>query len=279
MSISSQVVNLAIDYIIENLHMELKVEDVANHCNFSKYYFSRLFRAETGESLYSFIKRLRLEKSAVKLGSDLDRSITDIGLDYGYSSSNYSSAFKKQHKMSPAEFRKLRQQHIFDRTHPFSNKKTNLKSFDWYNERIKVQKLNDLNVLFKRYISSYKDMNKYWQEFLKTYGYLIKDDSKVIEISYDDPKITDKDRCIYDLCLTVDENLNIENKKIVKGGEFAIYEFEGEVMDIFYAYKGIFNIWLPKSKFKIDNRLGFAIYKQTDFESKSYKMDICIPIK
>jgi len=99
LSITNKIVNNAIDYIIRNLNNEITVEDVAENCNFSKFHFSRLFRSETGESVYSFIKRLRMEQSALRLGTNINQTITYIGLDYGYSPSNYSSAFKSITKL------------------------------------------------------------------------------------------------------------------------------------------------------------------------------------
>ena len=39
-----------------------------------------------------------------------DKSITEIGSDSGYSSSNFATAFKKHLNVSPAEFRKISEQ-------------------------------------------------------------------------------------------------------------------------------------------------------------------------
>lgn len=58
--IRNKAVNDAIDFIMQHINEDLSVDDIAAHCHFSKYYFSRLFRSETGESIYSFIKRLRV---------------------------------------------------------------------------------------------------------------------------------------------------------------------------------------------------------------------------
>lgn len=279
MSITNKVVNKAIDYIIENLDMEIDVEDVATYCNFSKFYFNRVFRSETGESIYSFIKRIRLEKSAVRLGTDKNRSITDIGLDYGYSSSNYSSAFKKHHNISPIEFRKLKSENKMDQQHPFYDVEVKYENFDYYNSRIVVKAFSDFNVFFKRYIGNYKNMKDHWNDFLESYGHLADNTTKFLEVSYDDPIITDTDRCIYDICMTVESSSDLENTKLLKGGRFAVYSFEGSSMEIFQAFKGIFNIWLPESKYELDNRVGFDIYRKADSEKNYFEMDICIPVK
>lgn len=64
--ITNESINRAIDYIL--LHIEdVTLEEVASYCHFSKYYFCRLFKAQTGESVHSFIKRVRLEQSAFRL--------------------------------------------------------------------------------------------------------------------------------------------------------------------------------------------------------------------
>lgn len=278
MSITNKVVNKAIDYIIDNLDMEINVEDVAAYCNFSKFYFNRVFRSETGESIYSFIKRLRLEKSAIRLGTDKNRSITDIGLDHGYSSSNYSSAFKKHHNISPIEFRRLKSHNKLDQIHPFYNVDVKYKSYEYYNSKITVKDLPDLNVLFKRYIGNYRNMKDHWHDFINNYIHLANDNSLFIEVSYDDPVITDIDRCIYDICMTI-ENNDLENTKILKGGKFAIYSFSGSVTEIFEAFKGIFNIWLPQCTYELDNRIGFDIYRKAECDKDYFEMDICIPIK
>lgn len=62
--ITNEAVNHAIDYILQHTEEDVTLEDVADHCHFSKYYFSRLFKKQTGESIYAFIKRVRLEQSA-----------------------------------------------------------------------------------------------------------------------------------------------------------------------------------------------------------------------
>lgn len=92
--ITNRAVNEAIDYIFCHVEEDIGLEDVAEHCHFSKFYFSRLFKEQTGESVYGFIKRVRLEQSAFRLKVERDRRITEISADYGYSSSNFSSAFK-----------------------------------------------------------------------------------------------------------------------------------------------------------------------------------------
>lgn len=105
-NIDSNIINQAIEYIFEHIDEDICVDDVASHCAYSKYHLMRLFKEHTDEALYQFIKRIRLERSALKLKIEKERSITDIGIDYGYSSSNFATAFKKQLNVSPTDFRR-----------------------------------------------------------------------------------------------------------------------------------------------------------------------------
>ncbi len=83
--ITNEAVNCAIDYILQHIHERLSVDDVAAHCHFAKYHFSRMFKEETGESVYAFIKRLKLEQSAFRMKVEPGRTVTDIGCEFGYS--------------------------------------------------------------------------------------------------------------------------------------------------------------------------------------------------
>ena len=65
--ITNEYINRAIDYILNHIDEEITVEDISNYCCFSRYYFSRIFKMETGESIYEFIKRVRMERSAFRL--------------------------------------------------------------------------------------------------------------------------------------------------------------------------------------------------------------------
>jgi len=65
----NQLVNQSIDYIMQHLDEDLSVESVAGQFFISKYHFSRIFKAVTGESVYAFMKRCKVDQSAVDMKS------------------------------------------------------------------------------------------------------------------------------------------------------------------------------------------------------------------
>ncbi len=57
-------INRVIDYIELNLANEIKLDDLAQIACLSKFHFHRIFLSFTNEPLYSFLTRLRTERSA-----------------------------------------------------------------------------------------------------------------------------------------------------------------------------------------------------------------------
>ncbi len=276
--ITKKLVNESIDYIIRHLDEEISIEDVADYCQLSKYHFSRIFKEETGVSLYAFIKRLKMEQSALRLKLERDKSITDIGVDYGYSSSNYSSAFKKHHNISPAEFRKAMNTTCVP--HPFyTDKVARFQSFEEYDQQIIIKELDNFVVIHERHIGNYIELGKNWCDFTEKYKDYSKEDTPLIERFYDDPSITSVEQCLYDICMTVDKNCSLDNVISIQGGKFAFYRFDGLMQDIFVAFQGVFNIWLADSGYEMDKRYGLNIYRDIDRQNMHVVMDLCIPIK
>ncbi len=276
--IKKELVNQSIDYIIQHIDDNLTIKDVADHFHFSKYYFCRSFKEATGESVYEFIKRLKLDQSAINIKLEKNKSITDIGLNYGYSSSNYSSAFRKHHKVSPVEFRNST--NVTSMSNPFYPQEfSSFDAFEAYNRKIEIKELCNYLVIYERMIGNYIELKEKWYAFLDKYKAYIKADTLLIERFYDDPAITSLNGCLCDICITTDEYCRLDNVTMVKGGKFATYRFEGKILDIFCALQGIFSVWLPATGYEMDKRYGLNIYREIDRENECVIMDLCIPVK
>jgi AraC family transcriptional regulator, mar-sox-rob regulon activator len=105
----SKIINLAEDYIENNLHNKIILGDIANCVHLSESHFHRIFRAGSSETINQFVSRIKLERSAILLATNHNLSITDIAMQYGYSeTSSYCRAFKKHFKFTPMQFRLAR---------------------------------------------------------------------------------------------------------------------------------------------------------------------------
>ena len=73
--------------------------------NLSPYYFSKLFKEETGENFIEYLTKLRIQK-AKELLVDKEKSMKEICGQVGYSDPNYfSRIFKKSVGVTPTEYR------------------------------------------------------------------------------------------------------------------------------------------------------------------------------
>lgn len=92
-------------YIQNNLNRELSLTMIANFVNYNSTYISRLFRQMTGENLFQYIMRMRIDKATEYLTQTND-SIQTIAEKLGFDTSQYfSSVFKKQTGLSPRDYR------------------------------------------------------------------------------------------------------------------------------------------------------------------------------
>lgn len=102
-----RLINKSEDYIENNLHSKITLDDLSQYLHVSKYHYHRIFTKYSRETLGQFISRIKIERSAVYVRMNKKLSITEIAHMYGYyDASSYCKAFKKYFKVTPTEFRK-----------------------------------------------------------------------------------------------------------------------------------------------------------------------------
>jgi AraC family transcriptional regulator len=287
--ILSSTVSRAVDYILLHLTENVGVDDVASFCGYSKFYFSRMFKAETGQSVYSFIRRIRVEQCAFRLKTEQKRSITDISIDYGYTSSNFSTLFLQLEHETPYYFRKgIAKRSV---SHPFFHAEQNtLEPYVELCKKISIEVFPDYTVIFERHIGNYHELAKDWCVFLDTYKRCQTHRALLFERTFDDPSIADDDRCIFDICMQVEndsvrsigcpaDKTELLQTGTLAGGKFAVYHFKGRHQQIFAAYQNMFNVWIPESGAYIDDRYGFDIYRKVNEDASYMEIDLCIPVR
>lgn len=280
-TIRNATINKAINYIFDNIDEDITVDDVARHCAYSKYHLMRMFKEDTDEALYQFIKRIRLERSAWRLKVEKDKSITQIGVDSGYSSSNFATAFKKYLNVSPADFRKISEQVVEESS--FSHG-ISIDELERTENLITVEHLNSFFVVYERKKGNYHNMPEEWCKFIKKYEHLASSDTIYMESTFDDPSITDVDSCMYELCQTISPNHQAlkDSTDILtrsfEGGKYAVYHYKGFPQFLFMIYQEIFCRWLSKTGNRLDERPIFDIYRNVR-EDGYMEIDICFPLK
>lgn len=278
-------INQAINYIYKNLDKNLTVEEIADQCCFSQYHFNRVFKLIVGENIYSFIKRMKLERAAFQLKISKKRSITDVAIEAGYSSSNFASAFKQYFGVSASEFREKNNVPFKDSfasvVEHIHTLKKNENIFNEMDAKMQVREIEGMNLLYKRVICNYsRDLKGAWDFFCKEMEdkQLVNKNSKFIGISYDDPLLVDEERCIYDMCIEID-NVSGFNVHQLTTGRYACFKFYDKLERLILTFNEIFFLWLPFCKYELDNRPSLEIYRSGVDKDGNISIEICIPIK
>lgn len=103
---SSGIIDDTIAYITEHLQEELSLEQLARQASLSPFYFSRLFKKETGYSPHEYVIQARVNAAKYFLQS-ARLSQKDICYSCGFSSeSSFCTTFKKSTGLTPSQYRK-----------------------------------------------------------------------------------------------------------------------------------------------------------------------------
>ncbi len=102
---SAGIIEDSVAYINEHLSRELSLEDLAAQASLSPFYFSRLFKRETGFSPHKYILATRINNARFLLRSTGD-SVKSICFTVGFTSeSSFCTAFKKETGLTPSQYR------------------------------------------------------------------------------------------------------------------------------------------------------------------------------
>jgi AraC family transcriptional regulator len=269
-------------YIDQHKNDPPTLEDLARIACFSPYHFHRLFHAFVGESMYAYIKRIRLEKAAVHLRST-DLSVTDIAFNCGYETpAAFAKAFRERFGITPTGFRTKNLNH--------SGGPSSYQSLQSVEEvmQTEIRMLEDQTVLFVRRMGSYDQAAEgAWKALFKhTFWRMFTDRSiKFIGISHDDPGITEDLRLRYDACITVKGNAKSKGEvgvQVLKGGKYAVFMHQGAYEKFNETYDLIFSEWLPRSGYRLRETACFELYlnknpKRT--KPENLRTEIYVPVE
>src|SRR5688572_21345027 len=98
-------VNRAIDYVVSHIAEPLRLAHVSRAAGVSPFHFHRVFQALVGVTLADFVKRLRLDKALFMMAHARRKSLTQVALACGFSSSSdFSRTFRQRFGVAPSSF-------------------------------------------------------------------------------------------------------------------------------------------------------------------------------
>ncbi len=294
-------INRVIDYIEAHIDEPMKLEKLAEIAHFSPYHFHRIFSAMMGEPLNRFVQRIRIEKAAAKLTGNPRASITEVALDFGFSSSAaFSRAFKEAFGVTASEWRagKPEDRSKIRKTESNGNQtvgkdgkdivvsplypdllsqtqhwRIEMKGRDDFSLKadVQVKEMPGLEVAYVRHVGPYAGDAELFQGLFEKLmkwagarGLLRFPETQILCVYHDDPNITDGAKLRTSACLTVPADTPAEGeigRMNVDGGKYAVARFELADNEYEEAWQSIYGGWLPESGYQPDDRPNYELYQ------------------
>ncbi len=294
-------INRVIDYIDQHIGDDLDLEILAGIASFSKFHFYRIFFACTGETIGTFITRLRLQRAALILKSVPEKRVLDIAIECGFSgASTFARSFKNQYGVSALEWRKKSNISKYDSNESEAEKQPKIYfSFEGTKPKwrismeekeinVEIREIDKKHLAYVRHTGSYSEdavqIQECWTRLLSWAGVngLINPGEMVIAIYHDDPEVVDAPDQRTSICITVPANTTIpENIGLMElnGGTYGVGSFTLKPNEYKDAWNWMYGFWLPKSGFEPDERICFENYPSPPNNDGSCNVEIWVPIK
>jgi len=299
-------VNRVLDYVTQHLDGDLSLNKLASISHFSAFHFHRIFLGITGETLNSFVRRVRLERAAQLMKAAPGRRITDIALEVGFAGlAEFSRAFKAHFGINASSW---------DRRAPLEKSKIckapgelvlySVEELERQKKalglRVRIGKLDKCRFVYIRIFDAFGN-----ERVMDAYHSLVSwlaqrqtdlNDVVMIGMSQDDPTITPSEKYRYDLGVVFPKSaedqgivgeilksrrragrsLVMPNRAECESFGLTVRDFEaeavavlhcvGDISAVSYAWQYLFRIWLPGSGYQPANLRGFEVFVRTPEE-------------
>ncbi|SDZ08868.1 AraC family transcriptional regulator [Tindallia californiensis] len=279
-------INRVQDYIESRLDTPLTLRELSQIANFSEYHFQRIYHTVTGEALYGFIKRIRLEKAAYMLLADPKRPVIDIAMNVGFSSqSSFSKAFKRKYGVSSSCYRRAyrypKPSGVFQRTLQSTSQNPVL-PLD-----IILREEAPLQLIYTRYTGPYhSNSNLFTGLFKKLYQWadqqhLITEESRWFVLYHDYGYETDEESLRISVCMSVNRPVSIQKNigiMTLEKASYAVGRFLVSPTEYSNAWNYMYAVWLPNSGCQLADTYSFEHYPPIPMQDSRRFVEIYIPI-
>jgi AraC-like DNA-binding protein/DNA gyrase inhibitor GyrI len=282
----------SIDYVESRLEENIEIEKLAQEAFMSCSNYYRMFFALTGYSVKEYIRRRRIS-SAVNCIKEMDVSIMDTALKFGYESNEaFTRAFKRITGYPPSAFRNSNLNYSFERVNILD------KYFDIQDGEL-LEKYPDIKVLkelkpfrvaYYRYYGPEPEEKAFsvMKNWLKRSGLKFeKDKLRIFGFNNPSPASPDQTEYGYEVWVTISDDIAVNDDlvktKTFQGGLYAVCGVKnltpgGNGTEIGDTWQR-FNRWLSESKYAMGDHqwLEEHLHFNDDFEHTG-GMDLYMPI-
>lgn len=281
----------ALVYLQGHLDEDLDRDRLARIACFSPFHFHRIFSAVVGETVKAYIRRLRLERAAIRLQSTRMPAV-EVGLEAGYESyESFSRVFRESFGCAPGAYRRSRG---FPRVHdPAGVRRRADGSFEFVSPtmgeffmEVRIEQRPTQRVAFVRHTGPYAEVGPAWETLMAWAGPrgLLGPQTEYFAMSYDDPDITPAEKLRCDVCVVVPPSVSAEGPvgiQEVPAGEYAIVRHLGPFSNLIKTYTWVYAEWLPGSGYECRDLPPLEYYRNYSPTTPEAELitDIFLPVR
>lgn len=272
-------------YIYTHIDTEINLDELAEAFSINKFYMHKIFKEIFGFNIYESIKSIRLQKASTLLLTNHYSTISEIGLECGYSSqTSFIRAFKERFSMTPKQWRKGGDR-VYSQTliqdSPFSQIST--ESFEKLIPT--VVKMPQMRAYYIRHRGYEEKIRQTWQ---KIHTWIFShdiEDYTMISLFHDNPAVTPLSECQHVACIVLEDSLDTLDTRLpmltISKGVYAKFDIEGKRGDLINFIHWLYHEWLPKSDYETTTKPPYAIYRKNHHLSEDglFEMSFYLSIR
>jgi AraC family transcriptional regulator len=310
-------VHRAVNYITVNLHQSFELDQLAEVAGFSPFYFHRLFKSVTGEPVFHFIRRLRLERAGTLLQTHPDLPIRDIAHECGFDSQAvFARSFHEHFGRSAGEWRsggfwwyngqrwewrvRKNSRLVKARRSPENwlgprfkmlEQARNGKRWDCLG-RIRVEEIRGFRMAYMRQLGPY-DVERQLTLLSRFLGWvdsrgMITRKTTAVSFGGDNQNVVAPEHCRYDVGIVVDSSFKTDEAldvQYIPGGTYVVASFTGRLHEEPLATEYLWPYWIPHNGLQdnygpVFRRFRLAEWKEQPLSPDTvFHYDLCIPVK
>lgn len=234
----------AVDWLERHQSEDVTPDQLARVACFSPYHFHRIFRGVRGESVMQCLRRLRLERAALRLRRT-DDEVTEVALDAGFGShEGFTRAFKDHFGEPPSTWRKHAAPRLAARAAPLAL------------PQVELRTTRPQRFLCTRHQGSFADVPRAWGELVALAGPLLAG-ATLIGRYPDDPDVTPDGKLRFDVGFVGGDPPALPaglRDDTIPGGRWAIAIHEGSYATLGETYLRLVGGWFVQTGHQLADR-------------------------
>ncbi len=273
-----------VGYLNDQVDNNPSLETLAGVAAISPFHFHRVYRAITGETPSSTLRRLRLAQACILL-KETGKSITGIAFAVGYDSSqSFARAFRSGTGFSATELRKdpaALARVLKALSNPVAEPEKGSANIE-----VKVVSVKPFKVITCRHVGPHKRLFRAYGDlysWAEKTGW-VKSLKGIYGIPIDDPRGMPEKECRFDCCFDFGADVKPGEglrEEFLGGGRYAVARHLGPYEGLEDKYDYLYGPWLNASGYSLREKPFFNHYLQDPetLPPEQWQTDIYLPIE